>query len=221
MMTATQVKERPILFSGAMIQAILEGRKTQTRRIIKLPSWSTQNWDDFEVYENNSVETICASTGCSADILCPYGKKGDWFWVRETWLQSPADGSYWYKADNHEEGLAKVYNYRWKPSIHMPRSASRITLEITGIRVEEVQNISEEDAIAEGAKRFDNLPSIHPYGQDPRWSMEEAPPSTDYCLNSARLAFANYWNKLNADRGYPWESNPWVWVIEFQKVDPA
>lgn len=197
--TEKQVKERPILFSGAMVRAILEGRKTQTRRIIKLPSWSTQSWEDFEVYENNSVEAICASTGCSADILCPYGKKGDRLWVRETWNQCP-DGSFGYKAtdlaDSESERCFQELGLKWKPSIHMPRKASRINLIIKNIRVEKLQEISKEDAIAEG---------VPPFNWDDGKSLR---PIT---------AFRTLWDSINSDRGYSWDSNPFVWVVEFEQ----
>ena len=97
----------------------------------------------------------------------------------------------------------------------MPRLASRITLEVTGVRVQRLHAITEEDAQAEGARRFDGLPSTHPYGLDARWSME-TPESTRECLGTARLAFGNLWNRLNGQGA--WEANPWVWVVEFRKV---
>jgi hypothetical protein len=106
----------------------------------------------------------------------------------------------------------------------MPRWASRITLEITDVRVERLQDISEEDAIAEGAQRFPDLPGKNPWGQDDRWSMEQ-PNSVDDCLGSARSAFGNYFCKLagNAPKGIhdprPWDANPWVWVIKFKRID--
>lgn len=106
---------------------------------------------------------------------------------------------------------------RWRPSIHMPRWASRLTLEVTAVRVERLQAISEEDARAEGARRFDDLPSTHPYGQDARWSCVE-PKSTEECLGSARMAFGNLWNSINGADS--WASNPWVWVVTFKRVTP-
>lgn len=202
--TIEQVKERPILFSGAMVRAILEGRKTQTRRVLKLPRWSTQDWDDFEVYENGVAETICASTGCSAVVLCPYGKKGDRLWVRETWrtindqplsecvnhkdLQFAAD------ADEAEFAI-----FRFRPSIHLPRWGSRITLEVTDIRVQRLQEISEEDAIAEG---------VPPFNWSDRKSLRPVP------------AFQSFWNSINKTRGFGWDVNPWVWVVSFKCVEP-
>ena len=110
---------------------------------------------------------------------------------------------------------------RWKPSLHMPRWASRITLEITEIRVERLQEITEEEAKAEGARKFINLPpdpSLYPYGNEPRWSMED-PRSTRECLGSARYAFANLWERLYAKKGLGWNDNPWVWVITFRRVE--
>ena len=110
---------------------------------------------------------------------------------------------------------------RWKPSIHMPRWASRITLEITDIRVERLQEITEKEAKAEGARKFTNLPpdpSLYPYGNEPRWSMEE-PKSVRECLGSARYAFANLWERLYAKKGLGWYDNPWVWVLTFRRVE--
>lgn len=207
------VKERPILFSGAMVRAILEGRKTQTRRVIKLPPFDSSD-ATLEIYAQTNLDK------------CPYGKAGDRLWVRETWgevlivnFKSGAERTETiYRAENETYDKFGMVGGGWKPSIYMPRKVSRITLEIVGVRLERLQDISEQDAIAEGAKHFSDLPSIHPWGQDPRWSMEENPPSTEHCLDSARFAFANFWNKLNGDRGYPWDSNPFVWVVEFKKL---
>lgn len=219
--------ERPILFSGPMVRAILDGRKTVTRRIVRGVvesggAYSTEAWERGEMPR------------------CPYGSSGDRLWVRETWMPRAAPygiesfsngviyaatpnagGGYAVHArESHADQIARLSKpgFTWHPSIHMPRWASRLTLEVVGVRVERLQEITEEDAIAEGAQRFDNLPSTHPYGQDARWSME-APTATDQCLGSARMAFANLWDKLNSLRA-PWASNPWVWRVEFRRVQP-
>lgn len=244
--------ERPILFSGAMVRAILDGRKTQTRRAVKLIG--------AEVIEEAITGPWPFSPQHDDWLACPFGSVGDRLWVRETWGHR---GSAWnntkpairevsiaYAADNasrvivrprdDESGLPKQHclprfkgkphpteeHYgeclesfwkAWRPSIHMPRWASRLTLEVTGVRVERLQAISEEDAKAEGARRFDGLPSTHPYGQDARWSCGE-PTSTQECLGTARMAFANLWESINGAGS--WDANPWVWVVDFRRVTP-
>jgi hypothetical protein len=224
--------EKPILFKDDMIRAILEGRKTQTRRIVKPqpeqpgpgyyfdaynggPQW---NWWDKDHRQH-----------LGQIFKCPYGKPGDRLWVRETFSASEfmdcryrADGQQFLNVNGKDTNTP--CEVKWTPSIHMPRWASRITLEITDVRVERLQDISEEDAIAEGAQRFPDLPGKNPWGQDDRWSMEQ-PNSVDDCLGSARSAFGNYFCKLagNAPKGIhdprPWDANPWVWVIKFKRID--
>ena len=129
-----------------------------------------------------------------------------------------------YKADHGHVGDSPsdpmdwhTWPESWRSPILMPRWASRLTLEITDIRVQRLQEISEEDAKAEGARRFDDLPSRHPYGQDARWSMGE-PSSTEQCLGSARHAFGNGWDALNSKRGFGWDTDPWVWAVTFKVV---
>lgn len=141
------MKERPILFSGPMVQAILAGRKTQTRRIVKPQSavLTDQMARGFGV-RPPTVEN-------AAVIPCPYGQVGDRLWVREAWAVHPETGSLLYRADDDAPE-----NTRWKPSIHMPRKHSRILLEVVGIKVERLQAISREDAQAEGT---DNYPGTN------------------------------------------------------------
>ena len=256
------MKERPILFSGPMVRAILAGRKTVTRRIVGLDTLkpSETSGYDWTFRGRAPVRSIAGQLrhggGCWQDLtaakflkLCPYGSAGDRLWVRETWRYHgwTEDGAPWIKyaaddstrlceriPDEWSDRLADIWadlsddanmaidgraaDRKWRPSIFLPRWASRITLEVVSVRVERLE-ITEEDAIAEGAQRFDNLPSTHPYGQDARWSME-APTATDQCLGSARMAFANLWNKLNASRA-PWLNDPWVWRVEFRVVRRA
>lgn len=211
------MKERPILFSGPMVRAILDGTKTQTRRVFKQAtgpslsvgmdentpgvaelSWLYGDGPGHEVYE--TVKRV----------TCPYGQPGDRLWVRENFFQrgrwglpehpeAEEEDRYWigskeiaYAADVKRPG----HDWRSRPSIHMPRHASRITLEITSVRVERLQSISEADALAEGVKH-----SLH--------------------LQCGRLAsenFAHLWWTINGDGS--WEKNPWVWVVEFKRVKP-
>lgn len=210
--------ERPILFSGPMVRAILDGRKTQTRRVIKPQPPSIAP---------SKIE--CDHIGCGEgggfgffdddrDYVCPYGQPGDRLWVREKWgLWHPIEKCCLptfeyedYDKETHQAKLDPTYSLRyasdgaecerWRPSIHMPRWASRITLEITGIRVERVQEISEADAMAEGVDR------------------EPGTYSAEFKLHGYVSAFATLWDLINAKRGYGIDSNPWVWVVEFRRV---
>lgn len=186
------IKERPILFNAPMVRAVLDGRKTQTRRICK----------QAEVEEGDEL------------FSCPYGKPGDRLWVREAWgiancwltYDEPTDPPRCiaYRADHAARCFDPEYDVntddwgwdamKWKPSIHMPRWASRITLEITDVRVERLQEISRGDALAEGCP-FANMSE----GPDPRkW-------------------YTDLWTEINGASS--WDANPWVWVIEFKRCD--
>jgi hypothetical protein len=199
------MKERPILFSGSMVRAILKGRKTQTRRIVKpQPERLGVGWK-WRKNANNAVsggdETGNALKGWMPS-MSPYGKPGDRLWVRETFLVQPF---LW--TDSHgpqpvhyaaTTNRAEAEDYTAKPSIHMPRWASRLTLEITDVRVERLQDISHEDALAEGVDDRDRMP---------------------YGLPVLSFAVANYhklWDKINGPGA--WDANPWVWVVEFRRA---
>jgi len=208
------MKEYPILFSAPMVRAILDGTKTQTRRVVKPRGVS----DDVAQWLHAMAKGV--------DMPCPYGKPGDVLWVRETFVlerwddepkftadrptqYNPGDGSEWsdeywlrphyratdpapdlcYEDDENDDGEPKC---KWRPSIFMPRWASRITLEIVNIRVERVQDITVQDCKSEGV---------------------------GYDLNDIgwRYAFGQLWNQINERRGFGWNVNPYVWVIEFQR----
>ncbi len=183
------MSEHPILFSAAMVKAILEGRKTQTRRVIK----------PQPIHNIKHREYIAVIDGSKKQ--CPYGQPGDRLWVRETWQLSEEAGMYYpetgrlpdtlceYAADYSE--VERKDGGPWKPSIFMPRWASRITLEVVKVRVERLQDMSYEDAVAEG------IDHIYPQG---------------------RLQFRMLWDSINAKRGYGWDVNPWVWVVEFKSA---
>lgn len=175
--------EKPILFSTEMVRAILDGRKTQTRRVVK-PSVFEKGTNWFW----NPNENIC---------LAQY-RKGDVLWVRETWAK---DDTYYYKAD----GSCGSRCGKWKPSIHMPREAARIFLRVTNIRVERLQDITDDDAWKEGFER-----------DFPFCEKTECDTCLDEC--SARYKFNKLWDNLNAKRGCGWAANPWVWVIEFERI---
>lgn len=193
--------ERPILFSAPMVRAILAGTKTQTRRAVK-------GWP---------LEWLSPSIGFSPEYVampengaCPYGHPGDRLWVREAFIHEPADycweasvsipcrpASTVYRAD--QEGDTRGAG--WKPSIHMPRSLSRITLEVTGVRVERLQDISEADAQAEGCA----LECMTPTGDDSGSAIH------------GPGGYIALWESINGPGS--WDKNPWVWVIEFKRTD--
>jgi hypothetical protein len=199
-------KERPIIFSGDMVRAILEGRKTQTRRVMKCwRIWELQQ--ETHILADIEQNVRVRNNQQFIENYCRYGQPGDRLWVRETWasyLKKPSKiEQLVYKSTHKFQGA--VTNIKWRPSIHIPRWASRITLEITGIRVERVIDISIQDAIAEG---FNDRGKI---GE---------PPMHDDLMSRARGLFRNEWNKIYADKGFGWSVNPWVWVIEFKRIKP-
>ena len=189
-------KERPIIFSTEMVRAILEGRKTQTRRVIKP---QPEGMDEF--YFRDFRRDF-------GGRKCPHGQVGDGLWVKETYYQDPG-GGIWYRADN-DEWLQD--HESWRTPLFMPRWASRITLEITGLRVERLQDITQRDAVNEGVIFMGGM--FDEADQAP-WcpSLKDQEP-----MASPRDAYGRLWDSLNAKRGYAWESNPWVWVIEFKRL---
>lgn len=253
----SQAKERPILFSGPMVRAILEGRKTVTRRPVKggqIPRLeypdSPEPWIAVGQHHPRYGFVVHGKTEreCAVKVgelgACPFGEPGDRLWVREAWLADaqldsivprdlsqgepimyPADGSV------RQTGCAMVSQGRGRPSIHMPRWASRILLEITAVRVEHLQDISDDQAKAEGMVytdfgmqerpgkvSLDGGKTFHPMKpqQAPGWHAGDAT-QPDQCLDRARWAFANLWEKINGE--YSWDANPWVWVVEFKRIE--
>jgi hypothetical protein len=214
------MKERPIIFNGEMVRAILDGRKTQTRRVVKgiALEWLTPNMFTPEYVASPD------------NHLCPYGIPGDRLWVKETFTLESSLEVGPYDPPFHDGRPLKKYNdeargewweqphYRatdpipeleigtgdpgvkWKPSIHMPRWASRITLEIVKVRLSKIRETSPMDAISEGIERSEELESFN------RAHVEIA-------------RFRNLWDSINAKRGFSWDANPWVWVIEFKPLD--
>ena len=194
------MKERPILLNAPMVRALLAGTKTQTRRIFK-PDRMT--WDANGRYTTYAMRGGELSTTGSGPFepsswlhYCPYGQPGDRLWVRESFARVPtACGSedIVFAAD-YQDGSDRAAGVRYTPSIHMPRAVSRITLEITGVRVERLQDISRGDAMAEGCP-FPNMAQ----GPDPRdW-------------------YAELWGAINGPGS--WATNPWVWVVEFKAIE--
>ena len=207
------MKERPILFSGPMVRAILEGRKTMTRRVVK-PEGAHHLFAFLDLPGNQTGEWAWCSSShvVSKHIHCPYGQTGDRLWVRESMLFDPDQG--WrYSADGADvidENYGKI-NQRC-PSIHMPRSCCRILLEIVSVRVERLHEISEADAQAEGVERVVVGSGWRRYC-DPDSEEVGVPP----CGN-ARRSFRSLWKFINGDES--WNANPWVWVVEFKRVQP-
>ncbi len=249
----TATKERPIIFSGEMVCAILDGRKTQTRRVIKpqppcdcdvQPEEMSKRTPEGWQAAGHSGQWWCPCCTGDWQPRCPYGVPSDRLWIREAFVTGwPTEGGevmycdedgndlpehVWYRADlRHFRGdpLRRGWrsdrgavmdgwtdedgghqdNIPWKPSIHMPRWASRILLEITNVRVERVQKISESDAYAEGITEADIQAVSRRNRKKP----------------GAILAFWDLWNSINAKRGFGWDGNPWVWVITFKRVEAA
>jgi len=211
------MKERPILFSGPMVRAILDGRKTQTRRVVRPKKYkyemAVDDWmNDRRTFADGTdpndryLHIPCLSAddegmkddGVVRREYCPYGQPGDRLWVRETHFQTVDNEHHERPSVSYAEEESKLYPGHWRkvPSIFMPRWASRITLEITAVRVERVKEISQSDAEAEGIPGCrDHLKNVHAV----EW-------------------FKSLWDSINAKRGFSWESNPWVWVVEFKRI---
>jgi len=195
------MKERPILFSGPMVRAILDGSKTQTRRTFK---GTTEHKGP---YNPACMEAHQQANGWGS--ICPHGTPGDRLWVRETWAVQhgfdawtprhiPRGARIYYSATADLKGPCGVGGLRCRPSIFMPRWASRILLEITDVRVQRLQEISEGDARAEGA-----IGALNDSIGD-NWCACEA--------------FAALWESINGPGS--WHANPWVWAITFQRLEP-
>lgn len=239
------IKERGMIFNGEMVRAILEGRKTQTRRIMKPQPescprgghWWPSNVFKTMLHIEGEMQNGEGGWGGLVGDACPFGDVGDRIWVRETWgcvsheldedgrIQSwtpdrpataihempfgngyysghviyAADGVFtWGDDDGYEDGRSC-----WKPSIHMPRAASRILLEITDVRVERLNDISDEDAKAEGVPKSNKFPDTY------------LTPKGDFA--DADIAFQRLWESIYGEES--WQDNPWVWAIEFKRIE--
>ena len=208
------MKERPIIFSAPMVRAILEGRKTQTRRVVKpQPNRGSELTRMQDGYADGFIRAVFAQDDepNAYGIKCPFGQPGDRLWVRETWCVgnpfdniSPSnlpglnDGTRWAVdyAANPKRVWHQDYQGKWRPSIHMPRWASRITLEITAVRVERLQGISEEDAVKEGVVPF---------------------AASRHTPANFRDGFTVLWQSIYGPGS--WDANPFVWVLEFKRVE--
>jgi hypothetical protein len=245
MTPAIAVRERPIIFSGSMVRAILDDRKTQTRRIVKqTPIASGLNWS---LWYSNKIDGQLDGARF-AKLHCPYGKPGDHLWVKETWRPYSwrdggpvtieyADGARrgetcadtveydhwldricWQCSDEYikagiepdESGnftcTAGEFSLKWRSPIHMPRGCSRITLEITDVRVERLTSITEDDAKAEGVSAWE-------FNPDQPLATRERAGDSPY-----RSGFAYLWDCIN-DKRATWKANPWTWVICFKRIN--
>ena len=185
---------KPILFNTEMVRAILEGRKTATRRAVKPQPESRPT-----PMKKDSCWPGCFAIQGTAKVIRPPYQPGDTLWVRETWAKSMA-GTFMYQADDKA-----IMVERWRPSIHMPREAARLFLRVTGVRVERLKDIDGHGILKEGIDNGKSNPAM-----GTRWE------------NMQSMAFAELWNNTikPSDRAlYGWAANPWVWVIEFKRVE--
>lgn len=197
------MKERPVIFNGEMVRAILDGRKTQTRRVVSdrhlhLIDVASQVGECYPL--ESGIDH--ANSQSYYREHCPFGQVGDRLWLRETWAEAGASApdltlyraNYPAHVPAGYENVPAAEEIRWRPSIHMPRWVSRITLEITAVRVERLNDISEEDAKAEGAP-------------------------TELCIIGEKhyMGFRTLWKSIYGEEN--WRANPWVWVIEFRCVE--
>jgi len=186
------MKERPIIFSTESVRAILEGRKTQTRRVMNpqpdIPSdyKFKHGYDDGGAYFEHIFPTSTIKY-YGIPFRCPFGAPGDRLWVREKWCYLEESDTKWYRADISDDEMWAYDGFEWKSPMFMPRKFSRLTLEIVNVSCERIKSISAGDCLAEGYE------SIGKY-------IDE-------------------WDRLNAKRGFSWDINPWVWVIEFKRIE--
>lgn len=218
------MKERGMIFNGEMVRAILDGRKTQTRRIMKVQlsedftpmnmaletdykaRWYTPGIVDKDGYLQPASKEVFGVSNENEGYSCPFGAVGDRIWVREAFASGLSTKSTLaYRATHKREDLEDGFYdaIKWTPSIHMLRWASRITLEITDVRVERLNSISQSDAIAEGA------PPSHR-------SIDAVSQHFGY-PDFSRSWFGQTWGHIYGEES--WQANPWVWVIEFKRIE--
>ena len=200
--------EKPILFSGPMVRAILVGKKTQTRRAIRYPQRGAFVIEDhgrgWEVFQSDNGESSLCNDGNEYPMNCPYGQPGDHLWVRETWgwvgeHHHEDHGSIYWKSDRADW----VKSQKWRPSIFMPHWASRIVLYVTDVKVEKLQSMSYTDWVA------DFCPSS---------AERESALATFVGDGYRREREKELWDSINSKRGFGWDKNPWVWVVGFKRV---
>lgn len=223
--------EKPILFNTQMVKAILSGSKTQTRRLIKpQPPCALKKMTEghhtgeWHLYRDSPMMNPIINSPWGAQYLPPC-QIGDMLWVRETWQyipESDSDGFYTYAADCEEPA-----DWKWRPSIHMPKEAARLFLRVKNVRVERLQDMSEEDAISEGYSGV--CPGAHTvyfsdgYAEPCHVGGEDCRYGYWYCNHSIQEAFGrDIWDKTIKPsdlQRYGWDANPWVWMIEFERLN--
>lgn len=215
------MKESPIPFKGDMVRAVLSGQKTQTRRPMKPIPVYPDAFDGLrrEIHDGQVHFWASGAELPAHKFRCPYGQPGDRLWVKETFYRYyPSETWPEPKALYRADGItlcdkdSEGKKQRWTPSSHMPRILSRITLEITDIRVERVQNITSDGAVAEGAYE------VRKVGDDiahATWTMD----GLDWRYDTPREAFVATWDSIYAADGLGWDVNPWVWVVAFKRVE--
>lgn len=213
-MTTTH-NERPIPFSAPMVRSLLDGTMMQTRRVVKHAEFGASDTFGYDWHFRDKRMLWQDQTNEQMLERCPHGVIGDQLWVRETWgvlyeqfINESHEPTFW-RADYSDSDLAEqkagtLWLPHWRPSIHMFRNRSRITLEITGVRVERLQDITAADALAEGVIQ---LP-------DGGYSL----PDTRHYSDNPDESYASLWESINGAGS--WDANPWVWVVEFKKVKP-
>lgn len=207
------MKERPILFNGPMVRGVLSGQKTVTRRLLKMP--------------HGFWETSATGELVPIPVNCPYGKPGDWLWVRETCFindyreasvpeQERADCEIHYRADGIPDFEGEEELIRWRPSIHMPRWASRILLEVTDVRVERLRDTADLALLDELGDMLDDCDSVagKEFSRIEHLQSAGAPLS----MLPEMYGFKAYWDKVNGAGSF--DANPWVWVVEFKRTSP-
>ena len=231
-------KETGLMFKAPLVHAILEGKKTQTRRLVAMPRKRDSfvmldHGKGFWPYQSDDGESEVCSDGCEHRYSSPFGMPGDRLYVRETWqhanfpLGPYSEGTpVFYRADylddphgpDGEKSPEGKYRH-WSPAIHMPKAAARIWLEVTGVRVERLQQITDADALAEGVDRTNT--SIPGYARErfnQLWDSTTGRPELPENKNSKRYARAKHWLDTHPDTT-GWAANPWVWVIDFKRID--
>lgn len=189
------MKERPIIFSGDSVRAILAGNKTQTRRVLRVQPSDTMQ-PEFRGLAHH-VKGALWRSGPPERSLCPYGVPGERLWVKETFRDPDTLEYFCYKASSADfPPFLDADSMKWTSPIFMRRSDSRITLEIADVQVQRVQDISDKDCLAEGMQ----------------------PDETESPVPNYVARFQYHWDSINAKRGYSWESNPWVWAITFRTI---
>jgi hypothetical protein len=231
MTTLIQITQRPILMSTPMVEGTFAGRKWETRRIID--PQPIKNQEGYYYWHKQTrakhVTWNRMTPGLfkmNAPSECPYGQPGDILWVRETWCKVPFESGpekgkihYEFKSEADIAGMGNPFGEKWKPSIHLPKAAARLWLEITKVRVERLQEITEADAIAEGVEPI-NCFNIDTHQNEIRY-RDYSRPTIDHprarLFHSAIASYRTLWEKINGVAS--WHDNPWVWVIAYKKID--